>query len=60
MANGPPGDPGGGAPRTPSGGVSGDGAARGTSATLVSLEGFPAGEVGDAGATFAGGAGAGA
>ena len=54
MANGPPGDPGGGAPRTPSGGFSVDGsregAERGTSATLVSPGGFsPAGRLGDEG-----------
>ena len=54
MANGPPGDPGGGAPRTPSGGFSVDGsregAERGTSATLVSPGSFsPAGRLGDEG-----------
>jgi hypothetical protein len=47
MAKGPPGDPGGGAPRTPSGGFSIDasraGAERGASATLVSPAGFAAG-----------------
>ena len=51
-----PGDPGGGAPRTPSGGFSvvdgsREGAERGTSATLVSPGGFsPAGWLGDEGA----------
>jgi len=63
MANGPPGDPGGGAPWTPSGGFSIDGsregAKPGTSATLVAPGSFsPAGRLGDEGTARPPGGGA--